>query len=78
MYVFSSSFPISFSQIPISSPWERTFCGGLMYNVLFKVLGSSIVFIVYVATSSSSIKTAFCVPSPKRCTFSLGGTKDPT
>jgi len=58
MYVFSNSFPMSFSQIPISSAWERIFCGGLRYNVLLRVLGSSIALTVYAATSSSSRKTA--------------------
>jgi len=58
MYVFSSSFPMSFSQIPISSAWERIFSGGLRYNVLLRVRGSSIALTVYVATSSSSRKTA--------------------
>lgn len=37
---------------------DKVFAWGLKYRILFKVLGSSTAFIVYVAISSSSTKIA--------------------
>ena len=51
---FCNSLPISFSQTWTTSLWDKIFLGGLRYTVLFRVRGSSMVLIVYLAMSSSS------------------------
>jgi hypothetical protein len=57
MVIFSNFFPTRFSHFSTNSLWDRMFSGGRRYTILLRVRGSSIVLIVYVATSSSSIKT---------------------
>lgn len=57
IFVFSNSFPVSFSHIWTNSICVRTLSGGLIFTVLFNVRGSFNVFAVYFAISSSSTNT---------------------
>jgi hypothetical protein len=43
---FCKVLPVFFSHIEMSSLWDTTFTGGLMYRILFRVLGSSTALIV--------------------------------